>query len=57
MKFYREIAVDLLAGLTLSNIINVIMGEAVHSLFVVASGVAGAVAIYFTNRYLKKRFP
>lgn len=57
MKFCREIAFDLLAGLTLSSVINQIMGETIHAIFVVGSGVAGAIAIYFTNRFLKSRFP
>ena len=56
-NFCKEIGIDLLAGLTLSSLIHQLMGEVVHSLFVVASGVAGAIAIYFTNRFLKSRFP
>jgi hypothetical protein len=56
-NFCKEIGIDLLAGLTLSGLINQLMGEVVHSVFVVASGVAGAIAIYFTNRFLKSRFP
>lgn len=31
--------------------------EAIHGFAVVATAIAGAVAVFFTNRFLRKKFP
>lgn len=56
-KAIDEILVSISAGFTLSGVGALIVPEVIHAIFVIITGCIGAVVIYFTNRFLKQRFP
>lgn len=57
----KNIFYDLTEGATLGTLLSTGMAsiwpEAIHSAAVVATAIAGAIAVFFTNRFLRKKFP
>ena len=57
----KTIISDLTEGVAVgggsSFMISQVWTESIHTLFVIGAGIIGAVAVFFTNRLLRKYFP
>lgn len=57
----KTVVTDLVEGVAVgggsSFMISQIWTETIHTFFVIGAGVIGAIAVYFTNRLLRKYFP
>ena len=57
----KTIGYDLLEGALLgggsSALLSQVWTETIHTFFVIGAGIFGAIAVYFTNKLLRKYFP
>jgi len=49
--------VDAIFGFSMSALVSGIMPEAIHAISTIATGLTLTICVFFTNRWLKKRFP
>ncbi len=52
-----NLLVDAIFGFSMSAIVSGIMPEAIHAVTTIVTGLTLTICVFFTNRFLKKRFP